>query len=96
MKQKHKHYDVIVAWANGAEIECRSGGRLEWFITYAPEWNELYEYRIKPDPRAARDMAIAKAVAVAARDVFRNTGVMIDVPIEIDLTAIIASVKDES
>jgi len=47
---KHKHADLIIAWANGAEIQFRE---------YAGEWNDFQpngyacwhqdmEYRIKP------------------------------------------------
>ena len=53
---KHKHYDLIVAWANGAEIEARyekatgwtdwktEDGGFVWYIGGA-------EYRIKPEPK---------------------------------------------
>lgn len=27
---KHKYYDVIVAWANGKDIECRTSYTYEW------------------------------------------------------------------
>jgi hypothetical protein len=48
---KHKHYDCIIAWANGAEIQqrdCLTGG---WF-TCDPnliDWDEYTEYRLKPN-----------------------------------------------
>jgi hypothetical protein len=44
---RHKHADLIVAWANGAEIEFRDyGGR--WGIASHPLWDWDTEYRIKP------------------------------------------------
>lgn len=50
---RHKHADLIIAWANGAEIQFRE---------YAGEWNDFQpngyacwhqdmEYRIKPEPK---------------------------------------------
>ena len=47
---KHKHAELIKAWADGAQIECRSalGG---WLYTSEPDWHENHEYRIKPEPK---------------------------------------------
>ena len=45
---KHKHADLIKAWADGAEIEFRWGDE-EWVATSYPEWNLLAQYRIKPE-----------------------------------------------
>ena len=46
MGTKHKHYDAIVAWAAGEEIEglCAEG----WKTILEPAWCEYSEYRIKP------------------------------------------------
>ena len=44
---KHKHADIIHAWADGAEIQkfCGDG----WYDdSDTPEWFEDAEYRIKP------------------------------------------------
>lgn len=44
---KHKHYELIVAWANGAEIEYKSSaGR--WMPAQEPVWDKSTEYRVKP------------------------------------------------
>lgn len=44
---KRKHYDCIVAWANGAEIEYKSILDGEWIkANDAPHWFEDTEYRI--------------------------------------------------
>jgi hypothetical protein len=47
MKQPHKHKDLIVAWANGAEIEWLDENT--WVTARPPEWLENLEYRIKPE-----------------------------------------------
>jgi hypothetical protein len=44
---KHTHYDLIVAWANGAEIQsCLSDGT--WVDEVSPCWLYAIEYRVKP------------------------------------------------
>ena len=47
---RHKHYDLILEWACGAEIEyChRYSG---WSSTTNPTWDEDTEYRIKLKPK---------------------------------------------
>lgn len=50
MKTPHKHAELIKAWADGAEIECRYGGGAWCFVT-RPDWDEDCEYRIKPEPK---------------------------------------------
>ena len=50
MGNKHKHYDVIVAWAAGEEIEVKWNG--EWVAIgrlEAPVFCADHEYRIKPN-----------------------------------------------
>lgn len=47
MKQRHKHADVIIAWAEGAEIEYRDTPTSRWKKSSNPGWYENYEYRIK-------------------------------------------------
>ena len=48
---KHKHHDVIVAWAAGAEIEYLTTGGF-WSAATSPIWDESRQYRIKPEPPA--------------------------------------------
>jgi len=43
---KHKHYELIIAFANGEEIELKSGDK--WFAIRNPSWFDNIEYRIKP------------------------------------------------
>lgn len=46
---KHKHADLIHAWADGAEVEWRSKQYTsnEWYPNYSPNWDGDAEYRIK-------------------------------------------------
>ena len=49
MGTPHKHRDVIIAWANGEEIEIKNQGEwVTWERPDAPAFNELHEWRIKP------------------------------------------------
>ena len=51
---KHKHYDCIVAWAEGKPIQFRYNTISEW-TDAGPRgkigWYDCYEYRIKPEPK---------------------------------------------
>lgn len=48
---RHKHADVIIAWANGEEVEQRNLDSDRWFSVKAehPIWYAHAEYRIKPN-----------------------------------------------
>ena len=46
---KHKHYDLILAWANGAEIQYYFYDK--WSPVKNPNWDNETEYRIKPEPK---------------------------------------------
>jgi len=48
MGTKHRHYDVIVAWAAGEEIEFKRPGHLWQYAGQRPTWEADNEYRIKP------------------------------------------------
>lgn len=50
MKQ-HKWHKEIKAWADGAEIECRTDKKDEWEFVEEPLWLNNCEYRIKPQPK---------------------------------------------
>ena len=45
MTNRHKHADLIIAWANGAEIEVWSYN--EWVEERFPDWTDE-KYRLKP------------------------------------------------
>ena len=46
MGTRHKHADVIHAWAEGEEIEIFYNG--QWIDAKTPNFCTMYEYRIKP------------------------------------------------
>lgn len=49
MNKPHKHAELIKAWADGAQIQCRSGGNFgDWMDTINPHWNHDTHYRVKP------------------------------------------------
>ena len=47
MEKRNKHYGVIVAWAEGAEIEFKNLGGT-WLPATNPNFSQAVEYRIKP------------------------------------------------
>lgn len=57
MKQRHKHADMIVAWAEGAEVEYRKDPDHPWIpLPSRTNWYtyEGVEYRIKPPTKKYR------------------------------------------
>ena len=49
---KHKHYDIIVAWAEGKTIQNFNDRRMIWEdLTGDPYWVSSFQYRIKPEPK---------------------------------------------
>jgi len=48
---RHKHADLICAWANGAQIQTYILFTEEWIDTLAPVWVEGSRYRVKPEPK---------------------------------------------
>ena len=47
--KRHKHADLIHAWADGAEIEIFNCGK--WVVVQHPTFSGSLEYRIKPTPK---------------------------------------------
>ena len=50
---KHKHAEVIIAWANGAQVERQHRGTGYWYtfpVGATPLWEDDHEYRIKVQP----------------------------------------------
>lgn len=43
---RHKHADLIIAWANGARIQYLDGKF--WCEIDSPNWDESTEYRVRP------------------------------------------------
>ena len=48
---KHKHADLIHAWADGAEIEWEDKDGQWHDIEDEPLWASWIQYRIKPEPK---------------------------------------------
>lgn len=46
---KHKHAEVIKAWADGAHVETSEDG-LVWSHVQHPRWYEDMQYRIEQSP----------------------------------------------
>lgn len=51
VSKRHKHADLIIAWAEGAEIEHYSDSREEWRCVDEPYWYDEAQYRVKPKTR---------------------------------------------
>jgi hypothetical protein len=65
---KHKHAELIKAWADGAEIECKadSSNLNDWIPCLHPFWDDdSVEFRIKPEEPKMRDMYIYKCGSMA-------------------------------
>ena len=62
MGQRHKHADVIIAWAEGKDVQVWDKLHSEWgdVATKSPTWREDWEYRIKPPAKKYR-VALFKA-----------------------------------
>lgn len=47
---RRKHAALIHAWAEGADIQFRTDPKNTWMDCgrFVPEWNDDYEYRVKP------------------------------------------------
>ena len=56
---KHKHADLIHAWADGAEIEYKNALNV-WMEVDSPDWSSWVEYRIKPEEKP--DFAVSANV----------------------------------
>ena len=48
---KHKHAELIKAWADGAQIEYLFTDTNEWCPALTPRWAKSVQYRIKPEPK---------------------------------------------
>lgn len=47
--ERHKHADLIIAWANGATIQWFDKRPEHWATTSSPMWDNNHHYRIKPE-----------------------------------------------
>lgn len=63
MGQPHKHADIIKAWADGAQVQCRGTCDTTWKdIGEQPCWFTNLEYRIKPVPR--EDVEMTRRISI--------------------------------
>ncbi len=60
MPNRHKHADVIIAWANGEEIEYYNHSLKIWtsVVSKGPCWCSNTEYRVKPKKKTAYKLYI--------------------------------------
>ena len=56
MNTRHKHADVIIAWAEGRAVQVRDEGTNRWYDINGkfPLFNEDREHRIKPPAKKYR------------------------------------------
>ena len=47
---KHKHAELIKAWADGAQIQYNHWGSA-WKDSTSPTWDKNFQYRIKPEEK---------------------------------------------
>jgi hypothetical protein len=59
---KHKHADLIKAWADGAIIEVKYKDD-EWQFRHNPSWHFDNEYRIKPKPDVVKYATIKQDIS---------------------------------
>ena len=65
---KHKHYETIMAWANGAAIEVFNPHTNKWADTprcMSPAWYGGVEYRAKqaPKPDVVREVLMVNSLS---------------------------------
>ena len=54
MGQRHKHADVIIAWAEGKDVQIWDDVAKRWWGVTNPSFYEDREYRIKPPAKKYR------------------------------------------
>ena len=62
---KHKHYEAIIAYANGAAIEMYSLEKDTWYDLLNPSWSDHLTYRVKqsPKPDAVREVLLVNSLS---------------------------------
>jgi hypothetical protein len=66
---KHKHYDLIVAWAEGKQIQVKAFNKI-WDDRENPYWCPDREYRIKPEPKPESELVHETELKLLVRDFF--------------------------
>ena len=74
MGQRHKHADVIIAWAEGEDVQIWDDVAKRWWGVMNPSFYEDREYRIKPPAKKYRmalfDLHCETSFAKAANNEF--------------------------
>ena len=66
---KHKHYDTIIAWANGAKIQYKN--YLDsWVTTPTPNFSEDTEYRVIKETKKVKKMVKVEGWVNVYSDMF--------------------------
>lgn len=65
---KHKHYDLIVAWASGEQIQFFSPFYEEWQDLLEPIWDDNKEYRIKPEISFVNGCAVVMPETITPKE----------------------------
>jgi hypothetical protein len=62
---KHKHYEAIMAWANGEVVEMKDTQTGGWFDVPNPGWYKEDKYRAKPAPKpdAVREVLLVNSLS---------------------------------
>ena len=50
-QMRHKHADLIIEWANGAQIQYYDALMCRWSDYKNPKWHEAIKFRVKPEPK---------------------------------------------
>ena len=66
MATKHKHCELIHAWADGATIEEFVPFTGEWETNNDPSWYERSEFRIKPVTKLDVAIELLETIAVGS------------------------------
>lgn len=71
--EKHKHYNEIIAWAEGKEIESRGPEETLWHDSPNPSWYPNWEYRVKDPYRELKEaFAAGKTIQFLVMGEWRN------------------------
>lgn len=65
---KHKHAELIKAWADGADIEIKTAKG--WSFIKNPSWYHSLEYREKPKELEIKRFAIQAVLSACAGPLF--------------------------
>jgi len=67
MKQKHPHYEAIIAWANGEPIEMTCKGADDYWVSIKdPSFSLENQYRVRKEPKP--DVVIVQKLYMLEKD----------------------------